>query len=286
MIDQLRRLAGDALRATDFDAKSSFLDDMCELLATRAEAGDPADGACTPDGDPNRVVAFEAVDAAAVGLPVRVRLVAPRELPRRTWGKPEGRAATIHALTHIEANAVNLALDAVHRFGPMPLDYYRDWTCVAVEELGHFRLLCGRLAEHGLAYGDLPCHGGLWDVAAKTTHSVLARMALVPMVFEARGLDVTPGIVDRFERHGDSATADALRIVLRDEIGHVEVGVRWFRYLCRADGLDVWAEFNALVESAGLMVVPPFNAKARVASGFPRELLDEWAERFVGRAGA
>ncbi|NLA35141.1 MAG: ferritin-like domain-containing protein [Actinobacteria bacterium] len=224
----------------------------------------------------------EVLDASAVGLPGVVRLVAPRELPRRTWGKASGRAATIHALAHIEANAVNLALDAVHRFAGMPLDYYRDWTAVAAEELGHFHLLCGRLADHEMAYGDLACHGGLWDVAAKTTQSVLERMALVPMVFEARGLDVTPGLVERFERHGDSLTAEVLRIVLSDEIGHVDVGVRWFRFLCEGEGLNMWDAFNELVDAAGLMVVPPFNADARIASGFPHDLLDKWAVEFVG----
>lgn len=248
---------------------------MTRLVRSTVTAGG-ATGAADDDGS------VELVDPADVRLPGRVRLVAPRELPRRSWGSVEGRGRTVHALAHIEANAVNLALDALHRFGGMPLDYHLDWLRVAREELGHFRLLEARLADHGLAYGDLPCHGGLWDVASRTTERVEERMALVPMYFEARGLDVTPPMIERFERHGDVATADALRVVLRDEVGHVAVGIRWFRHVCEGARMDSWATFDRLLGEAGFSLAGPINADDRIRSGFPAGVVEEWRRALVG----
>lgn len=226
------------------------------------------------------------VDLVAVDtvrLPDRVRLVAARDLPRRTWGTPAGRVVTLHALAHIEANAVNLALDAVHRFGDLPVAYYDDWTRVAAEELSHFEALSARLADHGAAYGDLPGHDRLWEAAVTTATDVVARMALVPLVAEARGLDVTPGLIERFERHGDRHSAAVLRVVLADEVGHVEVGVRWFRWACARRGLDPRAEFERLVAEADVRLVPPFNDDARVRAGFHPDDLRRWTDAFVPR---
>ncbi|MFN8051859.1 MAG: ferritin-like domain-containing protein [Acidimicrobiales bacterium] len=272
LVDRARRLAGEALVMPAIAGQGPILD---EVLAALDAAADTDAGSA---GEDDVVV----VDPRSVGRPPGVTLVAPRELRRRTWGTPTGRFATVHALAHIEANAVNLALDAVHRFAGMPVDYYRDWARVAAEELGHFLALGERLAAYGGAYGDLGCHDGLWDIAVRTAGDVGARMALVPLVFEARGLDVTPGLVERFEHHDDAETAAVLRIVLRDEIGHVEVGSRWFAHVCAERDLDPRVEFERLVGEANLLIVPPFNVEARVAAGFDADDLRRWEDAFVG----
>ena len=271
VILELRRLAGDALREPVLAAKQPFLDEMVAIAGGR-------EGAPAVAG-----AAVEVIDASTVAVQPGVELVAPRDLKRRTWGTVAGRVATLHTLAHIEANTVNLALDAVHRFDGMPLDFYVDWTGVAAEELGHFLALGERLGAHDAAYGDLACHGGLWDIAVRTAHDVGARMALVPLVFEARGLDVTPGLIERFERHGDVESADVLRVVLADEIGHVEVGRRWYEHVCALRSIEPRAEFERLVDEYSLLVVPPFNTEARVAAGFSTDELDRWEQRF--RAG-
>lgn len=268
----LRLLAGEALRRPEIADKAPLIAEMLEAVeaTARGEAGD-AESAV-----------IDLVPVTEVGRPAGVALVAPRDLTRRTWGTDAGRFATLHALAHIEANAVNLALDAVHRFGAMPDGYYADWSRVAAEELGHFLALGERLAAYGGRYGDLGCHDGLWDIAVRTAHDVVARMALVPLVFEARGLDVTPGLIERFGRHGDEPSADLLRVVLADEIGHVEVGSRWFAHVCADRSLDPTAEFERLVAEASLLIVPPFNTDARVAAGFSRDDLTRWERAFSG----
>ena len=166
------------------------------------------------------------------GRPDRPELVEPRKLGRRSMQSPEGRAVLLHALAHIEFNAINLALDAVWRFGGMPAAFYTDWLKVAAEEAHHFSLLVARLAEFGHAYGDFPAHDGLWDMCERTRGDVLARMALVPRTLEARGLDASPPIRARLQQAGDHASAAILDVILRDEIGHVLIGNRWFRHLC------------------------------------------------------
>jgi len=205
----------------------------------------------------------------APGRPERPRLVMPREVPRRGLGSGEGRAALIHAVAHIEFNAINLAWDAVYRFRGMPADYYRDWASVANDEARHFTMLSARLEDLGHAYGDFDAHNGLWEMAVKTADSCLARMALVPRVLEARGLDVTPGMIARLRSVGDDATAAILEVILREEVPHVATGTRWFRYCCDRDGLDPEATFEALLlehVSGGLR--GPFNLDARRAAGF------------------
>ena len=215
------------------------------------------------------------------GRPCKPELVHPARVPSRGVGTSNGRGLLIHALAHIEFNAINLALDAVLRFANMPEAYYRDWWTVACEEALHFRLLCDRLAFYGLSYGDCSAHDGLWQMAEKTSDSVLARMALVPRLMEARGLDVSPAIRDRLAKNGDQDSADVLDIILRDEVGHVEVGNRWFAYLCEQAQCEPMATYEKLTHEYGApWPRPPFNRQARLAAGFtPAEL--EWLETLV-----
>ncbi len=203
------------------------------------------------------------------GRPPRPRLVAPRDLPQRKLGSREGRATLLHALAHIEFNAINLAWDAVYRFRDMPLAFYKDWAHVAREEAMHFSLLCGCLQDLGYSYGDFDAHDGLWEMACKTAHDPLVRMALVPRVLEARGLDVTPGILERLRKTGEVRAVKVLEIILRDEIGHVEIGTRWFRYLCQQRDVPAEATFLRLLqEYMHGRVKRPFHYEARERAGF------------------
>lgn len=204
------------------------------------------------------------------GRPARPVQAPQREMPRRELNSPDGHAALIHALCHIEFTAINLALDAVYRFQGLPDGFYADWLKVAAEEVLHFRLLSDHLGTLGRAYGDFPAHGGLWETALLTAHDPLARMAVIPRYFEARGLDVTPGIQARLRSHGDRAGGDILDIVLRDEIGHVAAGDRWFRHLCRQRGLDPATAWRRELAAARLAAPRgPFNEAARAEAGFP-----------------
>jgi len=203
------------------------------------------------------------------GRPARPELVAPRDLRQRKTGSKEGHAALIHSITHIEFNAVNLAWDAVYRFRGMPKQYYSDWIKVASEEAYHFGLLREHLRTLGYDYGDFPAHNGLWEMAQQTAHDGMVRMALVPRVLEARGLDVTPGMIKRLKQQGDHRAVDILDIILRDEIGHVEIGTRWFRYHCEQRGIDsekIFAEL--LVQYMNGAVRGPFHYAARKQAGF------------------
>lgn len=213
------------------------------------------------------------IDAA--GRPERPLLVEPSRLPQRGLGSTVGRSALIHAVAHIEFNAINLACDAIYRFRDLPGDYYRDWAQVAAEEAYHFGLLQRRLEQLGHSYGDFEAHNGLWDMAVKTAEDPLLRMALVPRVLEARGLDVTPGMMKRFASAGDQETADILAIILRDEIGHVEIGSRWFRYLCEARGVDPETTYLDLLHThLGGRVRCPLHRTARRQAGFSERELD------------
>ena len=210
----------------------------------------------------------------APGRPPMPRLVAPRLLPQRGLGSSAGRVGLIHAVAHIEFNAINLALDAVYRFRGMPADYYRDWIGVAADEARHFALLRARLSELGAAYGDLDAHDGWWDMAVKTSESCMARMALVPRVLEARGLDVTPGMIVRVRAAGDERTAAILELILREEVAHVAAGSRWFAWCCAQAGCEAEATFAALIaQHARGAVRGPFNVEARLAAGFSAEEL-------------
>ncbi|MBB5498917.1 ferritin-like domain-containing protein [Paraburkholderia sp. MM5384-R2] len=207
--------------------------------------------------------------AGLPGRPERPELVEPRQLGRRSMQSPQGRAVLLHALAHIEFNAINLALDAVWRFPGMPAGFYTDWLKVAAEEAYHYSLLAARLAEYGHAYGDFPAHGGLWDMCERTRGDVLARMALVPRTLEARGLDASPPIRARLQQAGDHASAAILDVILRDEIGHVLIGNRWFRHLCAADGLDPHSTYLRLADQYHAPKLRgPFNFEARRDAGF------------------
>jgi len=206
------------------------------------------------------------------GRPERPALIPPMEVPHRSPFTPEGLAALLHAVAHIEFNAINLALDAVWRFPGMPTDFYRDWLRVADEEATHFTLLRTHLQSLGFDYGDFPAHDGLWAMCVKTQHDITARMALVPRTLEARGLDATPLIQARLRKVNTPAalrTVEILDVILRDEIGHVAIGNRWYGWLCAQQGLDPLAHYRALArEHSAPRLKPPFNEAARRAAGF------------------
>ena len=205
--------------------------------------------------------------------PQRPLLRPAREMPkRRAFGSLAGRIALLHALAHIELNAIDIAWDIVARFSgeDLPRAFFDDWVGVAAEEAVHFTLLTDRLGDLGVRYGDLPAHDGLWEAAAVTAHDLLARLAVVPLVLEARGLDVTPEMVARLERVGDMPSAEILRRIYRDEIGHVAIGLRWFDRLCRMRGLVPEEVFHQRVQRYFKGdLKPPFNHEARAAAGFP-----------------
>lgn len=213
------------------------------------------------------------------GRPARPELVPQGGVKQRKLTSEEGRATLIHAITHIEFNAINLALDAVYRFRDMPDDFYTDWLQVAAEEAYHFSLLANRLKLMSYEYGDMPAHNGLWESCVNTDHDVMVRMALVPRVLEARGLDVTPGMMDKLEGIGDQQTVDILKIILRDEIGHVRIGSRWFHYCCEQRSLEPESTFIDLIHqymSGSLR--GPFYKEARLAAGFSEQELESLAK--------
>jgi uncharacterized ferritin-like protein (DUF455 family) len=216
-------------------------------------------------------------DEPLPGRPALPRLVHPARVPRRSPAKPEGLAALLHAIAHIEFNAINLALDAAWRFEGMPDDFHHDWLRVAAEESYHFTLLADHLQSLGHAYGDFDAHDGLWIMCEKTAGDIVARMALVPRTLEARGLDATPLIQQKLRQVGTPAAMRAveiLDIILRDEVGHVAIGNHWYRRLCEREQLDPVAHYGVLVERyAAPRLHPPFNAEARRRAGFSDEEL-------------
>ncbi len=203
------------------------------------------------------------------GRPARPELVPHRLVPQRGAKSPEGRARLLHAIVHIEFSAINLALDHAARFRGMPEQYYADWIGVAVEEAHHFALLRQRLQALGHDYGDFPAHAGLWEMAEKTSSDVLARMALVPRLLEARGLDATPPIRARLAQAGDVESARVLDIILHDEIGHVGLGDAWFRRLCNERDLEPETTYRELLNAFDApWPQAPLNEAARLAAGF------------------
>ena len=203
------------------------------------------------------------------GRPNKPSLVSATQVPTRSPFTPEGRAALLHAICHIEFNAINLALDAVWRFANMPEAFYWDWLQVAQEEALHFNLLRSHLQSMGHDYGDFEAHDGLWTMCEKTSGDILARMALVPRTLEARGLDATPLIQNKLTRAGDLRAVDILDVILRDEVGHVAIGNRWYHHLCAERGLDGKALYPSLIKQyEAPRLKPPFNEAARKAAGF------------------
>jgi uncharacterized ferritin-like protein (DUF455 family) len=233
-------------------------------VAARWRRGGMTVGAASPPDRPAR--------------PARPPLHPPREMKRRrNLGALAGRIALLHALAHIELNAIDLGWDIIARFSSeeLPHAFFDDWVGVAAEEAEHFALLDARLTALGAAYGDLPAHDGLWEAAAATAHDLIARLAVVPLVLEARGLDVTPAMMRRLERAEDPASVAILTRIYEDEIGHVAVGARWFAHLCRERGLDPAATFRDRVgrHFTGALK-PPFNRAARDQAGMPPEFYE------------
>ncbi|HZX29680.1 MAG TPA: ferritin-like domain-containing protein [Telluria sp.] len=266
MTDELRAAAQRCLAETDPETKTA---------AVIALAAAVAAGCCVLDA----TAVLQEEPGAIPGRPARPELVPPRLVGRRSMATVEGRAMLIHALAHIEFNAVNLALDAVWRFSGMPERFYLDWLRVAHEEATHFRLLDGHLGTMGYRYGDFAAHDSLWEMARKTRGDILARIALVPRTLEARGLDAIPGVRAKLAQAGDAAGAAILDIILREEIGHVEIGNRWYSFLCRERGLDPEPTYDALAARYEAPVLKgPFNLEARRQAGFS----DAALERFAG----
>lgn len=269
---ELREAAGNALRERDPGRKCAVVQ---ALLQARRSGEAFLDAVAPPPG--------EAI--LEPGRPDRPPLVPPERLMRRGARTPAGRAALLHALAHIEFNAVQLALDAVWRFPGLPEAFYDDWLEVAADEARHFGWLCRRLAAFGARYGDFPAHDGLWQAAIATAGDPLERMALVPRVLEARGLDVSPGLVAELEAAGDAESARVLRAILAEEIGHVAIGSRWFRFLCERRGLDPEATFAELLPRAARGALRgPFNRSARLAAGFSASELAAIAAAAQGEA--
>lgn len=215
------------------------------------------------------------LDFRHAGRPPKPVLVAPAQLMPRKMNTTEGYAAMLHAIAHIEFNAINLALDAAYRFRTLPFQFLCDWVRVAKEEVYHFRLMCERLRAYGFDYGDFEAHNHLWDMAYKTAYDPLLRMALVPRVLEARGLDVTPGIRAKVEQRGDSETCGVLDIIYRDEVGHVAIGNHWYQHLCRERGLEPVALFRSLIARYDMFIFRGYvNIEAREKAGFSRFELD------------
>ena len=221
---------------------------------------------CHPDDDIPDPLICEA------GRPDTPDWVPPREVPSRGVGSEHGRIILAHAIAHIEFNAINLALDAVYRFRNLPLEYYSDWLKVAAEEAYHFSLLNDYLQQRGHAYGDFPAHNSLWEMAQRTAHDVMVRMALVPRVMEARGLDVTPILIKKLQHAKDNDLVAHLEIIHRDEIGHVAIGSQWFRYICDQRKLDARETFRCLVdEYMKGSLKGPFDDVVRMQAGFSEE---------------
>lgn len=211
--------------------------------------------------------------------PAVPKLVNPRHLPRRGLGKVEGRIALLHAVAHIEFNAIDLAADLICRFTYHPdlqdthrYDFVSDWISVCTDEARHFTLITDRLTDLGACYGNLPAHDGLWMAALATRHDFAARLAIAPMVLEARGLDVTPAMIKKLKRVNDLASCDILQIIYDEEIAHVAAGAKWFSYLCARQKKDEKKQFHSLVKTyfSGVLK-PPFNTSARDKAGLAQE---------------
>ena len=259
MTKPLAEMAVEVLTCADGRAKTALSHaHAARWRAARAEGEAPPVGTAAPPDRPAR--------------PARPELLDPRDVPLRKPGSPEGRLAMLHAVAHIELNAVDLHWDVIARFAhvPLPLGFFDDWVKAADEESKHFNLICDRLEASGSHYGALPAHAGMWRAAEDTADDLMGRLAVVPMVLEARGLDVTPGMIDRFERAGDSDTVAALRVIYAEEVHHVAYGSKWFHYLCGRYELDPTPTFHALVRRYfhGALK-PPFNEEKRAEAGLP-----------------
>lgn len=271
---------------------------MTGLAAMAVEVLATAGGRAKAALSRHHAAAWFAARAAGAPLPVgcadppdrparpdRPALLPPRDMPRRRPGTAAGRIALLHAVAHIELNAVDLHWDIVARFAhvPMPPGFYDDWVRAADEEAKHFGLLCDCLEAMGSHYGALPAHAGMWRAAEDTAHDLRARLAVVPMVLEARGLDVTPGMITVFEAAGDGQAVAALSTIRAEEVAHVAYGSKWFNWLCGRDGLDPKETFHDLVRRHfhGALK-PPFDEEARAEAGLPPDFYWPLAEPAAG----
>jgi uncharacterized ferritin-like protein (DUF455 family) len=274
MISLLKAVDGRAKPGHDEMGALTLTDAACAILT----ASDPAEKIALS----HRVAAsWRADEIGALGAtrppdrparPAKPALKLPRDMKRRRGGGSDAnRVALLHAIAHIELNAIDLAWDLIARFAApdLPRDFFDDWIGVADEEAAHHALVVKRLGELGAAYGDLPAHDGLWEAAQATAHDLLARLAVVPLVLEARGLDVTPDMIERLQRFGDGTSAGVLQVIYDEEIGHVATGSRWFQWECARRGLEPVAAYRDLVQRHyGGALKPPFNRAARDAAGF------------------
>jgi len=255
----LTELACTVLTTADGREKTRISREAAKTWFASVKAGNPLDiGDSKPPMDPSR--------------PEKPDLLPPNEVPRRRTGSEKGRIALLHAIAHIELNAVDLHWDIIPRFAhiKMPRGYFDDWVKAADEESKHFNLLCDRLEAMGSFYGAMPAHAGMWRAARDTAQDFMGRLAIVPMVLEARGLDVTPGMIDLFKNVKDTETTEALETIYAEEVGHVAYGSKWFHFLCGRHDEDPKERFHALVEtyfSGGLK--PPFNDEKRAEAGLP-----------------
>lgn len=257
MNSSIAELATRALRAAGPDIKLAAIDILSAALAVSP----------TPT--------FTTATVVERGLPDRPVRVAPKDVLHRKLTTPEGRAILIHAIAHIEYSAIDLALDHALRFPGFPSEYYSDWLGVAIEEGYHFRLLRGHLQALGHDYGDFPVHDSLWQMALKTKDDALDRMALVPRLLEARGLDATPPLQKRLTAAGDHAAASLLDVILHDEEGHVGIGDKWFRHICEQRKLEPEVTFRQLItRHKGPWPQTPMNYVSRLKAGFSQTELD------------
>lgn len=269
MTDILAQMAVDVLSTADGRAKAALSRrHAATWQAARAAGHTLTIGRADPPNQPAR--------------PDQPEVRAPRDVPHRKPGTPEGRIALLHAVAHIELNAIDLHWDIIARFveTPMPMGFYDDWVKAADEESKHFVLMCDCLEAAGSWYGALPAHAGLWRAAEDTAVDLMGRLAVVPMVLEARGLDVTPGMIDIFRRAGIDDAVDALGTIYAEEVAHVAYGSKWFHFLCGRHDLDPKVQFHALVRQYfhGILK-PPFNEEKRAEAGIPPDFYWPLTER-------
>ncbi|WP_299772336.1 ferritin-like domain-containing protein [uncultured Tateyamaria sp.] len=255
----LAQMAEAVLRTADGREKTALSRKLAaEWKTARADRHTPDIGTASPPTHPAR--------------PSTPELLSPRDVPRRRPGSPQGRIALLHAVAHIELNAVDLHWDIIARFThvPMPMGFYDDWVKAADEESKHFNLMCDCLEELGSHYGALPAHAGMWRAAEDTVEDFMGRLAVVPMVLEARGLDVTPGMIDIFQKAKLDSAVAALETIYAEEVAHVAYGSKWFHFMCGRDNLDPKDAFHALVQKYfHSPLKPPFNEKKRAEAGLP-----------------
>lgn len=255
----LAKMAQAVLECGDGRAKTTLSRECAATWrAARENGGAPPVGRADPPRHPSR--------------PEKPELLSPRDVPHRKPGSPAGRIALLHAVAHIELNAVDLHWDVIARFThvKMPMGFYDDWVKAADEESKHFNLICDCLEVMGSHYGALPAHAGMWRAAEDTTGDLMGRLAVVPMVLEARGLDVTPGMIEIFRRAGEAQAVEALEVIYAEEVAHVAYGSKWFHFLCGRHDLDPKDEFHALVRKYFHgPLKPPFNEEKRAEAGIP-----------------